>query len=249
MGAFLETEGGELVRGAAPLPYGVLVLFSPRYVYSRVEDTPAYGWALAFLIGLTMLIGYARVQTGLIDRDVDEATETKMKMYEQSQGQLIDRVEFREHLESIQKEGIFAKTMNRLAAVVLSPMGMLGSLMLTASILYAAVALTGRKPEYHTLMSICVYAAFIELAAMILQLAMMLYFKSTAVDTTLRGLGVPGKPSAWGAVDPFRIWFWVLVAIGLAVTHQLSRRMAIVMCTLMCLFALGIRMAMQFAGA
>ena len=112
-----------------------------------------------------------------------------------------------------------------------------------------SVSLTGRKPEYHTLMSICVYAAFIELFAALIQLAMMLQFRSTAVSTTLRALGPSGKPTLWGAVDPFQMWFWVLVAIGLAVTHQLSRRMSIAMCTLMGAMALGLRMATVSVGA
>jgi hypothetical protein len=143
----------------------------------------------------------------------------------------------------VQKEAEFTKMISRLGAIVLSPLGMLASLMLIASAFYAVVALTGRKPEYHTLMSICVYSAYIELAALILQLAMMIFFKSTAVDTTLRALGRPGKPTLWGAVDPFRIWFWVLVAIGLITTQQLSRWKAIIVCTLMCGMALGLHAA------
>ena len=233
---------------APPLPWGVLVLFSPKRVFARIEDTPAYGWGLASLIGLMVLIGYAKVQTGLIDRNVDEATERNLAKFEQMQGQVIDRVAFREHMESVQKEAEFTKMISRLGAIVLSPLGMLASLMLIASFLYAVVALTGRKPEYHTLMSICVYSAYVELAALILQLAMMLYFKSTAVDTTLHALGRPGKPTLWAAVDPFRMWFWVLVAIGLITTQQLGRWKAILVCILMCGLGLGLHAATVSVG-
>ena len=107
-------------------------------------------------------------------------------------------------------------------------------------------ALSGRKPEYHTLMSICVYAGFIELAAFVLQLALMLYFRTTEIDTSLRALGPVGKPTVLAGIDPFRIWFWVLVGIGLTVTHQLSRRMAIATCSVMCLVAIGGRAALEF---
>lgn len=243
----VETESPGLPALAVPM--GLAVLVAPRAVFARTEDTPAYGWALLLLIGLLMLIGYAKVQTGLIDRDVDAATEKKLEVFETSQGILIDRVEFRERVESIQKEGQFAKVINRLGAVVLGPLGMLASIMLIASFFYAIVALTGRKPEYHTLMSICVYAAFIELLAAVVQLAMMLYFRTTSVTTTLQGFSAGPKPTILWAIDPFRIWFWALVTIGLIATHQLGRKVAIGCCLVLCLGAIGIRFAMQSAGA
>ena len=37
-----------------------------------------------------------------------------------------------------------------------------------------------------------------------------------------------------------QLWFWVLVAIGLIVTQQLSRRMAIVASTLLCVTGIGV---------
>ena len=134
------------------------------------------------------------------------------------------------------------------AVVVATPLQFVVSFLLIAAVLYAAVALTGRKPEYHTLMSICVFAGFIELAGYALQLGMMLYYRTTEVDTTLGALAAPGKPSVLAAVDPFHIWFWVLVAIGLTVTHQLSRKVAIGMCVAIYLMSFGIRVAVQFFG-
>lgn len=229
--------------------HAMMVFAAPRALFARVEDTGAYGWALVTLIGLVMLVGYAQVQTGLIDRDVDRATERRLAQLEESQAELLDRIELRTRMESIRKEGVFLKVMTRLGVVVASPVYLLASFLLIASALYAVVALTGRKPEYHTLMSICVYAGFIELTAYVLKLAMMLYYHSTEVDTSLRALAEAGKPSALGAIDPFRIWFWVLVCIGLVTTHQLSRRMAVVTCCVLGLGALGVRIALEYAAA
>ena len=139
--------------------------------------------------------------------------------------------------------------MTRLGAVVASPAKILVAALLIASCLYAMVALTGRKPEYHTLMSICVYAMFVDLLAQALRLAMMLFYHTIEVDTSL-GMISTSRGLAWlSAVDPLRIWFWVLVTIGLVVTQQLSRRMAIVTCVLMCVMAMGVRAAMVYAAA
>jgi Yip1 domain len=235
------------VRGPLGVRHALLVFTAPRSLFDRVEDTGAYGWALVTLLGLVMLLGYAEVQTGLIDRVVDEKTEKDLAELEESRLNLVDRIELKDRMESKRKEAVFAKTMTRIGVVALRPMYLLASFMLIASALYAMTALTGRKPEYHTLMSICVYAGFIELAAFVLQLGMMLYFKTTEIDTSLRALGPIGKLNPFAAIDPFRIWFWVLVAIGLTVTHQLSRRMAIATCSVMCVLAVGGRVALEYA--
>jgi len=226
--------------------HALLVFTAPRSLFERVEDTGAYGWALVTLLGLVMLLGYAEVQTGLIDRVVDEKTEKQLAKLEETQLNLVDRIELKDRMESIRKAAVFEKTMTRIGVVALKPMYLLASFMLIASALYAMAALTGRKPEYHTLMSICVYAGFIELAAFVLQLVLMLYFKTTDVDTSLRALGPIGKLNPLAAIDPLRIWFWILVGMGLTVTQQLSRRMAITTCSVMCLLAIGARVGLEF---
>ena len=50
------------------------------------------------------------------------------------------------------------------------------------------------------------------------------------------------------SVDPFRVWFWILVCLGLVVTGQLSRRTALVTCLLFCLLAAGVRMIPAAGG-
>ena len=236
-------------RGRGPLGvrHALLVFVSPRSLFDRVEDTGAYGWVLVTLLGLVMLLGYAEVQTGLIDRVVDQNTEKQLAQLEETHANLVDRIQLKESMDAVHKAAVFEKIMTRIGVVALRPMYLLASFMLIASVLYAMTALTGRKPEYHTLMSICVYAGFIELAAFVLQLALMLYFRTTEIDTSLRALGPIGKLNPFAAIDPFRIWFWVLVAIGLTVTHQLSRRMAIATCSVMCVLAVGGRVALEFA--
>jgi hypothetical protein len=227
--------------------HALMVFTSPRALFARVEDTGAYGWALVVLITLIILIGYAEVQTGLIERSIDQRTEAALAKIEESQAHLVDRVELRDTMEDVRKAGEFNKLLSKLGGIVFTPVYMLASLLLIASILYAAVALTGRKPEYHTLMSICVYAAFIELVGYGVRLAMVIYYRTTYVDTSLGLLAAPGEPSPLVAIDPFKIWFWVLVVLGLIVTRQLNRRIAVVSCVLMALVAAGTRVGMQYA--
>ncbi len=248
MDAVMRSEMADGPKEAVRLRHALMVYTSPRRLFSRVEDTGHYGLALVALLGLVTLIGYAQNQTGLIDRVVDQQTEKQLAALETAQGDLVDRVQLRDQMDAIRKTGVFNKTITRLGKVVLLPTWFLASFLLIASMLYAVVALTGRKPEYHTLMSICVYAGFLELVGLIVQSGMMVYYRTHEVSTSLGMLAPVGEKSFLYAIDPFRIWFWILVAIGLTVTQQLSRRMAIVTCTLAALIAMGVHGAAQYVG-
>jgi len=225
------------------------VVTAPSSLFSRVEDTGAYGPALVVLLLLMVLLGYAQVQTGLIDRVVDQQTEAQLAELEKAQLGVVDKVELRDAMDGVRKTGQFMKMLSRIGAVVVSPVWTLTSFLLISSMLYAAVALTGRKPEWHTLMSICVYAGYLGLLATALRLVMMLVYRTTQVDTTLRMLTDPGKPSPWAGVDPFRMWFWVLVAMGLTITRQLSRRAAITTCLAMFLAATAVQIGLEYLPA
>jgi len=230
--------------------HALLVYTAPASLFRRVEDTGAYGWALLTLLLLVVMIGYATVQTGLIDRTVDQDIEARLAEQEESRTDLVDRVELSELVETAHKQAEFTKLITRLIVIVWTPVYMLASFLLIAAVLYAIVALTGRKPEYHTLMSIAVYAGFIELVGLVLGLVMKVYYRTIAVDATLRPLAPDNArlaEAALAAIDPFRIWFWVLIAVGVTVTRQLSRRMAIVSVAVMCFVTTAARVGIEYA--
>jgi len=232
--------------GGLGLQHLPMVITRPAAVFSRAEDTGAYGPALVIMLALTVLLGYAEVQTGLIDRVVDQQTEQQLAELEKAQSGVVDRLQLRDAMDAVRKNGQFMQTLSRLGAIVLTPMYMLTSFLVISSILYAFVAMSGRKPEWHTLMSICVYAGVIEIIALVLRLAMMMSWRTTHVDTSLRMLGELGKPTFWGAIDPFRIWYWVLIAIGVTTTRQLSRRAAIASALTLFLLSTGARIGLEY---
>lgn len=235
--------------GGLGLRHLPLVVTHPATVFARAEDTGAYGPALGIMLALAVLLGYAEVQTGLIDRVVDQQTEQQLAEIEKSQSGVIDRLQMKDAMDAMRKNGQFMKMLYRLGAVVLTPMYMLTSFLVISSLLYALVAMSGRKPEWHTLMSICVYAGVIEVIAIVLRLAMMMAWRTTHVDTSLRMLGELGKPTFWAAVDPFRIWFWVLIALGVTTTRQLSRRAAIAAAVVLFVLSTGARIGLEYLMA
>ncbi len=242
-------DGSESQATTLGVRHALLVYSSPSALFRRIEDTGAYGWALVVLLGLVTLVGYVQVQSGLLDRLVDERTEKNMEQIERDRTNLVERGRLRETMENERKQGEFIKTLRRLQVIVFSPVKMLAEYLLIAASLYAVVALTGRKPEYNTLMSICVYSGFIELISYVLRVCMMMYYGTMNVDTSLALLADPGQGTVLAAFDPFLIWFWILVAMGLIVTQQLSRRMAIVSCSMLCIATMGLRVGLSFAAA
>jgi len=230
------------------LRHAPLIFTHPLRLFGRVEDTGAYGWALLTLLVLVMSIGYLQVQTGLIDRIVDQRTEENLARIEKEQAHLVDRVQLKETMETARKSGEFLKKLTHLQAVALKPLYLLASFLLTASVLYAMVALTGRKPEYHTLMSICVHAGFILLVMHVLEFAMMVAYRRTDVNTSLKTLAEGPAAAVLAGVNPFKFWYWILVAAGVTVTRQLSRRMAVVTCVLLCVVSSAIPVLMELAA-
>ena len=53
---------------------GPKMLISPGGVFRRVAERSAYGWALGAMLLVITMIGWATVQTGLIDLEVSRQT-------------------------------------------------------------------------------------------------------------------------------------------------------------------------------
>jgi len=239
-----------------------LVLLAPRRLFARVEDVAAYGWPLVILLTAVTLIGYATVQTGLIDREIDRQVDESIARLESEQRDVVERSALREMYQDEYELGEFRKLLTRIQVIAAEPAKVLGVTLLVAAVLYGVVALTGRKPEWHTLLTICVFAAFIDVLRLLTIVVLMLRYETLEVDTSLallarlmareNGAGAMSLAVASGslsALDPFRIWFWLVVVIGLSATAQLPGWRAWVTCSLCWLVASGIRCGLAVAAA
>lgn len=211
-----------------------LVFVAPRRLFSRVENVGAYGWVLVLLLTAVTMVGWATVQTGLISLEVERGVRARIAAIDAGQRDVVERSALRELYERERKMGEFWEMMTNMQVIVAEPVKALASALLIAAVLYGAVALTGRKPEWHTLLSICVYAGYIDLLRLVFMLVLMLRFGTLAVDTSLAVAGpvllegeiadkqqVAAITGALSGVDPFRIWYWAVLLIGLSATAQL----------------------------
>lgn len=238
-----------------------LVMLAPRRLFARVEDVTAWGWPLLILLTAVTLIGYAMVQTGLIDREVDRQVRAAIAQIDSTQRDVVERSALREMYAEQYKLGEFNKLLTRIQVIVAEPAKALASVLLIAAVLYGVVALTGRKPEWHTLLTICVFAAFIDVLRLLMTLALMLHHGTLEVHTSLVMLpwlladtqsadpaGLAGLSALLIAVDPFRIWFWLVVIAGLRITAQLRGWRAWTTCVLCWLIPAGVRSALAVAA-
>jgi hypothetical protein len=237
-------------------------LWAPGETFARVEDVARYAWPLVVLLALMTLIGYATVQTGLIDREVDREVQARIALIDASQRDVVDRAALRDLYEGARKAGEFKRVVMHLAAVAAGPVGLLMQTLLVAAVFFVAVALTGRKTEWHALLTLTVYAGLVDVVAGLVRLAFMLRFATLEVDTSLaiavRHLcGETSLPAAQQAalaglgtaVDPFRIWYWLMLVIGLRATRQLPGWRAGALCGACWLVAGLARAALAAAGA
>ena len=144
--------------------------------------------------------------------------------------------------------------LTRIQVVVAEPIRVLATILLISAVFYGAVALTGRKPEWHTLLSICVFASFVDLLSLLMQLGLKLRYATLDIDTSLALLARPfaqaegadpmqvaALAGGLSALEPFRIWFWLVVVVGLSATAQLRGWRAWAICLLCWLGAAGMR--------
>lgn len=211
-----------------------VALIAPRRVFARVEDVGAYGWALVWLLTAVSLLGWALVQTGLIDREVDRGVQAKIAEIENTQADVVERSALSKMIEDAKQEGEFDRLMTRVAVVGASPLTTLAIVLLIPAAFYGLVALTGRKPEWHTLVTICVFASFADVVGQFTRLALMVHYGTLDVSTSPAGLAQMGDaasklqgaaalalPAMLSALDPFRVWFWLIMGVGLTTTMQL----------------------------
>ena len=238
-----------------------LALFSPRRVFARVEDVTAYWWPLTLLLVSVTLIGYAYVETGLIDRAVERRVQANIALLEKTQTDVVERSAMSKMIAEQLKEGEFLRLMARIQAVVIEPIGVLAVVLLIPAMFYGLVALTGKKPEWHTLVTICVFASFADALGALARLLMMIRFETEFVDTSLAPLArlmdvadasaaapMAGLSGLMTALDPFRIWFWIILAIGLVTTSQLRGWKVWLSCSLCWLLAAAMRAALMIGA-
>ena len=138
------------------------------------------------------------------------------------------------------------------------PIGLAIAFLIGALLLWVLVSLVGGEGKFGTLLSVATYAAVPSVVLLAIVGAIVLQMKGVSQITSPQdmqpALGLdllaPGAKGFVGAalkaINPFGIWGLVLTAIGVSVTHRLSKNSGYIVATIS--FLIGVCIAGLFAA-
>lgn len=212
------------------------VYWSPLRLFDRMEPSTPYGLPLLILVALLGLSGYVVVASGLVERDIDATTERALARIEKEEKGDLSDDELRERMKDARAAADFWKVVRSAGQVLAAPAETLGRIFIGAGVIYVLVALSGREPVYHGLVSLFVYAAYTEVPRQALLVLLMVGGETMTVETSL-AVVLRSRNEAPGAiyallqsVDPFLIWFVTLAGLGVVRTGQLRAGKTVAAC-------------------
>lgn len=177
--------------------------------------------------------GWAWTATGIPDYEIDAAIQREVARTsarhegEESTSMLADE------LELVEKSAGFWKFLQRLRLWVARPLGVLAGILIIAGLMHGWVALVGGRPNYPLTLEVASLAAFVLVARAVFEVILSRALERSTIETSLAAL--LSDPRAAGLadylllrrLDPFVIWFWSLIALGLVHSLKLDKRPAI----------------------
>lgn len=237
-----QSEGAPAIPPGSLLGDLVYLYLRPGKLFSELAQCNRFVGALALLLLFQAAYGWALVQTGVIDLEIDQSIQKQIsyqRLHFESDEEGNDKLTT--VLDSIDKQAEFRRQMARVTAIAGGPFFLLMRLALLAAILYLTVAFRGGKPKYPILMGVVTFASWVEAPRLLMRLVLIAQLHYTRVETSAAAFVASPKVGLAGylflrQLDPYLMWFWILVGLGLCVTGHLTRRAAIITT---CLVAFG----------
>ena len=222
----------------------VALYVRPGSLFERLHRQNRSGAVLMLLILTHIVYGLAVVSTGVLDYDVAWRAEQQISQYVLRQEGADDEDVVTETVESFEKGAIFNQLVGRILLVIQGPIGLLLGIGILSGVLFVIVALFGSKADLQLLTGIVVFSACVDVPRLLLRLLLISQLQVMRVETSLAALAASpevGLPVyvALRRLDPFVLWFWMLVGTGLWRARLLSgRASAVIVCILAVLAAL-----------
>jgi hypothetical protein len=204
----------------------VRLLVSPVEFFTHLAERNRYLQALLLLVFFQVLFGSAVLSTGVADHEEDLRTQERF-------GKVAKRVQeapagdsANQPVEAVEKEAAFAKLLIRLGWLLGGSVRLLVGLTMVTGFLFIAVSMAGRKVDVPLLTGVVVYASCVEIVRMAVVLFLIWQTQTTRINTSaavwFRGTDV-SLPAylLLRRLDPFALWYWGLVGLGLSKTGQL----------------------------
>jgi Yip1-like protein len=238
-------RGGSLARDL------VRIYVSPGALFADLPRWNRSAAALVLLMALYALYGLAVLSTGVSDYENDLAAQEEIGRLPDQPRNDDNAEELDRQRDALEKGAVFGKMLARVEFVVGNPVLLAAAVGLLAGVLFIIVALWGAtKPDYHVLAGVVTFAAYVSVPCWLVRLLLISQLHVSRVETSAAVFAPAHAPLALylllRRLDPFEVWFWALVGLGLYRSGQLSRRgtvIAVVVLALLgalCLCALNL---------
>jgi hypothetical protein len=239
---------GSLLRDLVRLYTSPAALFADLARWNRSAP------ALLLLMVLHALFAVGVVSTRVPDFEIDTATQKAINQYANQphtdeSADTVDRA-----LVALEKGAVFYKLLARVLLVAGGPVRVAVVAGLLASVLFLVVALRGAvKPDFHVLAAVAVFAAYAEVPRLLMRLFLVSQLQTTRVETSLAAFVSAPHVSLplyllLRRLDPFDVWYWALVGLGVWKTGQLSARASLVTVVVLALASAAVLAALDVPG-
>jgi hypothetical protein len=235
---------GSLFRDLVNLYLHPSVLFEALPRWNRSAS------ALGVLMLLYALYAAALVSTGVLDYEIQLETAKAANRYANQPHTDESAEDVNRMLTAIDKGATFSMLLSRVVLIAGSPVSAAAGAGLLASVLFVVVALRGAaKPDFHLLAAVAIFAAYALVPRLLVHLFLVSQLQVSRVETSLAAFVSAPHVSLpvyllLRRLDPFDVWYWCLVGLGLWKTGQLSGRTALVTAVV-----LGVMVAVLLAAA
>jgi hypothetical protein len=232
-----ELRPGNLFRDIARLYVHPAALFA---ALPRCNRSVA---ALLLLMAIHLLYAVALVSTGVPDYETDLATQKEISRTEAQLRGDENSEERTRTLDALDKGAVFTKLLTRVLLIAGGPVQLLAGVGVLAGILFVAGALwSGTKPDFQLLSAVAVFAAYAEVPKLLLRLLLISQLQVARVETSAAAFVAAPQVSLGlylflRRLDPFDLWYWALVALGLWKTGQFRSRLAVTLVAVLALLA------------
>ncbi len=216
-----------------PLADLVRLFTSPGALFANLPLVNRAGGALLVLLAAQLAAAAVIVATRVHDYEVSaRAEQDSNRIAEQLKGDE-NSEELTKALEAREKQAVFDKMFGRVRLFVGDPLRLLLGIAVVASLCFLAVSLGGAaKADFRVLWGVVVFASCVELPRLLVRVVLVAGVHASRVETSLAAF-LPGQRAGLAAflllrrLDPFELWYWALVGLGLWKTGQMSGRRAL----------------------
>jgi hypothetical protein len=205
----------------------------PTCLFRELPRTNRVAGALLLLMAVHALYGLGLISTGVVDYEIDVTTQKEISGVRQHPPGKEDAEKFTTALDTVEKGAIFQKQLTRVLLLAGGPLSLCLSVCVLSGCLFLVVALRGGKPNYQVLLGVTTFSAYVEVPRLLMRLLLIGQLHVSRVETSAAAFVSRPEVGLFPylllrRLDPFEVWYYLLIGLGVYHAGQLRARSAAV---------------------